>query len=139
MSARLSTALPARLLGRHVGGGAEDHAGPSWRTVSVGAVVEPTRQLVHGPIGLGEAEVEHLDRAVRRDLDVRRLEVAVDDALLVRRLERLGDLPRDRQRLVEQESRRCAMRSASVGPSTSSMTSARPDPRRRRSRRCWDG
>ena len=27
----------------------------------------------------------------------------MDDALLVRRLERLGDLPRDRQRLVERD------------------------------------
>ena len=34
-------------------------------------------------------------------LDVRRLQIAMDDALLVRRFERLGDLPRDRQRLVE--------------------------------------
>ena len=48
----------------------------------------------------------------------------MDDALLVRGFERLGDLPRDRQRLVERN-RPAAMRSASVGPSTSSMTRAR--------------
>jgi hypothetical protein len=30
--------------------------------------------------------------------DVRRLQVAVDDPLLVRRLKRIGDLTRDRQR-----------------------------------------
>ena len=35
------------------------------------------------------------------DLDVGRLQIAVDDALLVRRLECLGDLSRDRQRLVD--------------------------------------
>ena len=35
------------------------------------------------------------------DLDVRRLQIAMDDALLVRGFERLGDLLRDRQRLVE--------------------------------------
>ena len=46
-------------------------------------------------------------------------------ALLVRRFERLGDLPRDRQRFVERQSGPRAMRSASVGPSTSSSTSAR--------------
>ena len=46
-----------------------------------------------------EAEVEHLDRAVAPHLHVRRLQVAMDDALLVRGLERVGDLPRDRQRL----------------------------------------
>ena len=52
---------------------------------------------------LGEAEVEQLDRAVRPQLDVRRLQIAMDDALLVRRLESDGDLPRDRDRLVERE------------------------------------
>ena len=36
-----------------------------------------------------------------RDLDVRGLEIAVDDALLVRGFECLGDLPGDGQRLVE--------------------------------------
>ena len=50
---------------------------------------------------LGEPEVEHLDRAVRLDLDVRGLDVPVHDPLLVRRLERVGDLPGDGQRLVE--------------------------------------
>ena len=43
-------------------------------------------------------------------LDVRRLQIAMDDALLVRRFERVGDLPRDRQRLVERD--RSAARSA---------------------------
>ena len=53
--------------------------------------------------GLGEAEVEDLHLAVRRDLHVGGLQVAVDDALLVRLLERLGDLPRDRERLVDRD------------------------------------
>ena len=57
------------------------------------------------------------------DLDVRRLQIAMDDPLLMRSFERLGDLLRDRQRLIERN-RSCAMRSASVGPSTSSITSA---------------
>jgi len=34
-------------------------------------------------------------------LDIRGLEIAVDDPLLVGRFERLRDLPRDRQRLVD--------------------------------------
>ena len=38
-----------------------------------------------------------------RDLDVGRLQIAMDDALLVRRLERVGDLPRDRQRVVDRQ------------------------------------
>ena len=50
---------------------------------------------------LREPEVQHLDRAVGPHLDVRRLQIAMDDAVLVRRLERIGDLPRDRQRFVE--------------------------------------
>lgn len=50
---------------------------------------------------LGEPEVEHLDGAVIADLDVGGLQVAVDDALLVRRLERVGDLPADRDGLVD--------------------------------------
>jgi hypothetical protein len=44
---------------------------------------------------LGEAEVEHFDGAVRTELDVCRLQVAVDDALLVGCLKRIGDLPGD--------------------------------------------
>ena len=47
----------------------------------------------------------------------------MDDALLVRGLQRLGNLLRDGQRLVDRNRPR-AMRSASVGPSTSSITSA---------------
>ena len=65
----------------------------------------------------------------------------MDDALLVRGLERVGNLSRDRQRLVDGIGPR-AMRSASVGPSTSSMTSAVhaiARLRSRRSRRCSDG
>ena len=46
-------------------------------------------------------------------LMLRRLEIAMDDALLVRGFERLGDLPRDRQRLVQRDRAR-AMRSESV-------------------------
>ena len=52
---------------------------------------------------LRQPEVEHLHRAVGADLDVRRLQIAVDDALLVRGFERLGDLLRDGQRLVERD------------------------------------
>ena len=50
---------------------------------------------------LRQAEVEDLHDAVRRDLDVRRLQIAVHDALLVRGFERLRDLSRDGQRFVQ--------------------------------------
>jgi hypothetical protein len=49
---------------------------------------------------LGQAEVQDLDRLLGRDLDVGRLEVAMDDALLVRRLERRADLDAQPKRLV---------------------------------------
>ena len=42
--------------------------------------------------GFRQTEVEDLHRAVRRDADVRRLQIAMDDAALVRRLERRRDL-----------------------------------------------
>ena len=41
---------------------------------------------------LGQAEVQDFDRSLRRDLDVGRLQIAVDDALLVGRLQGLRDL-----------------------------------------------
>jgi hypothetical protein len=55
------------------------------------------------PEGFGQAEVEHLHHAVCPHLDVRGLEIAVDDALLVRRLKGLANLLRDRQRLVHRD------------------------------------
>ena len=51
----------------------------------------------------------------------------MNDALLMRGFECFGDLLGDRECLIERD-RPCAMRSASVGPSTSSITSARCRP-----------
>ena len=48
---------------------------------------------------LGQPEVEDLDLVLRRNLDVRRVEVAVHDAALVRFLERQRHLQCDTQRL----------------------------------------
>ena len=48
------------------------------------------------PNQLGEAEIEHLDRAVGADDHVGRLEVAVDDAARVRRDEGVRDGDRNR-------------------------------------------
>ena len=42
-----------------------------------------------------DAEVEHLDRAIAHQLDVRRLEIAMDDALCMRGRQRRGELPSD--------------------------------------------
>ncbi len=50
---------------------------------------------------LRQPEVEHLHRAIGSQLDVRWLQVPVDDPLLVSGFEGLGDLLRDRQCLVD--------------------------------------
>ena len=52
---------------------------------------------------LGQAEVEHLDRPVRPQLDVGRLQVAMDDAVLVGGFDRFDDLSRDWQCFVERK------------------------------------
>jgi hypothetical protein len=50
-----------------------------------------------------QPEIEHLHRAVGPDLDVGRLQIAMDDAVFVRGLERVGDLLRNREDFVERE------------------------------------
>ena len=72
---------------------------------------------------LRQAEVQHLHRTVATQLDVRGLQVAMDDALLVRRFQRVGHLLRDGS-ASSTGIAALAIRSASVGPSTSSMTRA---------------
>ena len=68
------------LLGRHVGDGAERRARP--RVHRLG------RALAHA----GDAEVEHLEPPVLLDEEVVELDVAVDDALVVRRREHVEQL-----------------------------------------------
>ena len=51
-------------------------------------------------MGLGNAEVEHLDGAIRSDLDVRRLQVAMDNPGLVGSFERHRDAASNAQRLL---------------------------------------
>ena len=118
--------LAARLLRRHVGGGAEDEAGGRARAGEGGRLREAgraarARVVVPAP-GLGEAEVEHLHLAVGGQLDVGGLEVAVDDALLVGLLERLGDLAARRRGPRPPAAAPRFSRSARSSPSTSSMT-----------------
>ena len=79
--------------------------------VIVGDCVRSGRERVAAR-RLRQAEVEHLHDAVGRDLDVGRLQIAMDDALLVRRFERVGDLPRDGQRLAD---RRCGPVAMPIG------------------------
>ena len=90
---------------------------------------------------LGQAEVEDLDLALGRDLDVRGLQVPVDDALLVRHLERLGDLRRDAQRVGDGERPgRKALRERFAGDELhDDVACLRRPARRRRSPRSSDG
>ena len=90
-------APPASLLGAHVAGRAQHSAGDRHAPAQRGRLgrVRLARGLEHGR----EPEVEHAHAAVGRDLDVRGLQVAVHDALVVRRRERARDLARHAQRL----------------------------------------
>ena len=54
-----------------------------------------------GSKALASPEVEHLHVFFRRDLHVRRLQIAMDDAFLVRGLERLTDLVGELQRVLK--------------------------------------
>jgi hypothetical protein len=88
--------LALALLGAHVRGRADDQAG---------ARLVRLRSAVAGE--LGDAEVEHLDEvlvvAADDEIDVLGLEVAVDDALLVRRRQRRAALGHDGQRVLERQ------------------------------------
>ena len=50
---------------------------------------------------LRQAEVEHFHRPVSTHFDIRGLQVAVNDPVIVGRFERFRDLPGDRPRLIE--------------------------------------
>ncbi|HEV8702079.1 MAG TPA: hypothetical protein VGV60_12470 [Candidatus Polarisedimenticolia bacterium] len=99
----------AHLLRRHVSDRSEDDAGPGLdprrepgqRPVRrrAGATGKCGRRTL-GPRQLRQAEIEDLDPAVARDEQVLRLQVAVDDPLLVSRRQPLGDLPGIVQRLA---------------------------------------
>ena len=69
--------------------------------VSVGEFdVDPCPPAGTGRIdGFCQSEVQYFDRAVPTNLDVGRLQIAVDDALFVRGFERVGDLPGNRKGL----------------------------------------
>ena len=98
--------VAARLLRRHVGDGADRGAGHArevfGRAASRAARRVPARAAVLRR-QLREAEVEHLHRAAAGQEDVRRLDVAMQDAFGVRGVERVGDLRRDVEHLPQIE------------------------------------
>ena len=92
----LVNGLAPGLLRGHVGRGAYDHPRRCALIGQRGGVGVRCAGRGHG---LGEAEVEDLDRAVGADLDVRGLEITMNDALLMRGFQRFRDLSRDGQDL----------------------------------------
>ena len=92
--------FPARLLRRHVRGRAEDHALPRAARRHGRRVRDVAAPSFSAPKAFASPKSSTLTLPARRDLDVGRLQVPMHDPLLVRRSERLGDLPAERQRLV---------------------------------------
>ena len=117
--------LPFELLRRHVLQRAEDRAGAGRRAADRRHVRRQLRR------GLGQAEVEELDAALG-DEDVRRLQIPVDDAVAVRGVEGIEDLPREHQRFIEiDRARQAACPRCTPSPGSPA--------RRRRASRCADG
>ena len=91
-------AAASHLLRAHAGRRARDTAGRTTRArVVTGAAAGRRAHQVR------QAEVEHLHVASRGQLHVGGLEIAVNDALLVRRLQRVRDLAGDGQCLVRRQ------------------------------------
>ncbi len=98
--------LAPGLLGAHVGRGPQQHAGLGHLGGEGGRHRERGLRSGAGSVPdhrLGQPEVEHLDLSLRRDLDVGRLQVPMDDASLVGRLQGLGDLERDPEGLLDRQ------------------------------------
>ena len=109
----------AHLLGCHVTHGSEDHA--RLRAARRGGEVRALpRARVLGE--LRETEVENLDAPVLRDEEVLGLEIAVDDALVVRGGKAAGDLDRPVHGAAKRELAGGLIACRSVSPSSSSMT-----------------
>jgi hypothetical protein len=86
------------LLGRHVGWSPDDRT-------SLGEPESLSLVAGRGAVGalFRESEIKQLDHPILGDEDVRRLEVAMDDALEVRRLERRCNLDCQPQRFAGRE------------------------------------
>jgi hypothetical protein len=98
----------AGLLGTHVCGRAQNHTAPHQRRAGEGRGRRAVS--VDGNIlltDLRKAEVPQLHHAIRSELDVRRLQIAVDDPSLVRRFQGIRDLSRDRQYLLDRDRSFC--------------------------------
>ena len=92
--------LALKLLRRHVRDRSEQQPCAGDRVLRLQRRLR--RRLGPRGVQLGQAEVEDLRARLRED-HVARLQVAVDDAALVRGVEGLGDLRRDVERLRERQ------------------------------------
>ena len=90
--------FPARLFGTHIGRSPEHGALARVTPRHRGRLREARCRSVTRR-GLREPEVQYLDNAVRRDLDVGRFEISVNDPLLMCRVKGTRDLSRDGQRI----------------------------------------
>ena len=113
--------LALDLLRRHVLKRAEDRALAVSGAACVGSVVGAPAPRRPPRRRFREAEVEQL-RAGLRQHDVAGLQIAMDDAVPVRLVERVGDLDRDSAAPRSSGSAPFVSRSASVSPSRYSMT-----------------
>ena len=93
--------LAGRLLGAHVGGGTEDNPRVRHRGGRDRRRLRGICRAIEGFDCLRQTEVHHLDRAIGPNLDVGRLQIPVDDSLLVRGVEGFRDLARDGQGLAD--------------------------------------
>ena len=124
MSARLSTAAPRACSGLM-------YAAVPRISPACGGVDRQGRRVHGGDARPGsgrerfrESEVEHLDRAVRADLDVRGLEIAMDDAAARARLRAPRRSAARSAELRRSGSHRARFAATESSPSTSSITSA---------------
>ena len=97
--------------------------------VRVGLLAEIERAVDALSPQLGQAEIENLGQAFRRDHHVGRFQVAVDDADAVGGGQRVGDLHGDLQAIDGGHACRAAIMSPSVWPRTNSITMQSPSPR----------
>jgi len=91
----------ARLLGAHVGGGAKQYSLTRTAGVEHRGRIRQHLGTAFTQRRLRETEVQHFDDAVARDHHVGRLQIAMDDALFVRGVERVQDLLGQLERLSE--------------------------------------
>ena len=122
MSVRASASLPSSCSGAMYWRRAEDAALAGQRRLLRRPECRPRRSRPRA-IGceLRQAEVEQLHARLRQH-HVARLQIAVDDAVPMRLVERLGDLDGDSAGLVERQRAARVSRAASVSPSRYSIT-----------------